>query len=201
MNSFVDNRLADRQKRPEETRTLKTIEDTETQMKLDKLMKLKREREAEAKILTLILAETQENESNRLLLSTVLSRKQIRTLETKVEESLRCLGGCCALCGVRSAAKCSGCKIVGYCGRDHQLLAWKRQGHKASCGKPVPTLDALMQMLPTAVANVLLEFGRTDVSLAHYCVARISAEIFAGSASASPRMQLLDEFVNATNAV
>lgn len=62
--------------------------------------------------------------------------------------------------------------------------------------QPLPA--ALGRMLPIALAEVLLEVGGRSVSLAHYCVIRILAEIFA---SASPRLQLLAGFVDASQAV
>jgi hypothetical protein len=38
----------------------------------------------------------------------------------------------CAVCGVHSTLKCGGCKMVYYCGKEHQTLHWK-SGHKNVC--------------------------------------------------------------------
>lgn len=38
----------------------------------------------------------------------------------------------CAVCGVAADLKCGGCKLVHYCGRDHQRQHWKA-GHKTGC--------------------------------------------------------------------
>ncbi|XP_070506795.1 SET domain-containing protein SmydA-8-like [Chironomus tepperi] len=38
----------------------------------------------------------------------------------------------CAVCGVESKQKCSGCNLVFYCSRDHQVADWKK-GHKTNC--------------------------------------------------------------------
>ena len=47
----------------------------------------------------------------------------------------------CWVCGKTLGLKgCSKCKSVSYCGRDHQILHWRR-GHKAECD-PAYALDA-----------------------------------------------------------
>lgn len=38
----------------------------------------------------------------------------------------------CKVCGVYAVLKCGGCKIVVYCGKDHQKSDWKN-GHKNQC--------------------------------------------------------------------
>ncbi|XP_036326131.1 SET domain-containing protein SmydA-8-like [Rhagoletis pomonella] len=40
--------------------------------------------------------------------------------------------GKCAVCGVTAAQKCGGCRNVVYCGKEHQIIHWKK-GHKAEC--------------------------------------------------------------------
>ena len=41
-------------------------------------------------------------------------------------------GGMCNVCGYKADKKCSACKDVDYCSKDHQVLDWKN-GHKYSC--------------------------------------------------------------------
>ncbi|XP_053954619.1 SET domain-containing protein SmydA-8 [Anastrepha ludens] len=38
----------------------------------------------------------------------------------------------CAFCGVAATQKCGGCRNVVYCGKEHQVMHWKK-GHKAQC--------------------------------------------------------------------
>lgn len=38
----------------------------------------------------------------------------------------------CEFCGISASLKCSGCKNVVYCGKEHQKLHWKN-GHKSKC--------------------------------------------------------------------
>lgn len=40
--------------------------------------------------------------------------------------------GKCAVCGVAASQKCGGCRNVVYCGKEHQIVHWKK-GHKAEC--------------------------------------------------------------------
>ncbi|XP_050334966.1 SET domain-containing protein SmydA-8 [Bactrocera neohumeralis] len=40
--------------------------------------------------------------------------------------------GNCAVCGVAASQKCGGCRNVVYCGKEHQIIHWKK-GHKAEC--------------------------------------------------------------------
>ncbi|XP_067613512.1 SET domain-containing protein SmydA-8 [Eurosta solidaginis] len=40
--------------------------------------------------------------------------------------------GKCAVCGVTATQKCGGCRNVVYCGKEHQIIHW-RKGHKAEC--------------------------------------------------------------------
>lgn len=41
-------------------------------------------------------------------------------------------GNICAVCGIKAGLKCTGCLAVTYCGKEHQVLDWKK-GHKNSC--------------------------------------------------------------------
>jgi len=41
----------------------------------------------------------------------------------------------CAVCGKDTSMKCSRCKLVFYCGKEHQIQDW-RSCHKSNC-KPV----------------------------------------------------------------
>ncbi len=43
-------------------------------------------------------------------------------------------GGLCEVCGCPATNKCSACKTVFYCCKDHQTVAWK-EGHKRECQK------------------------------------------------------------------
>lgn len=45
----------------------------------------------------------------------------------------------CNICGCLAEKKCSSCKNVFYCSRQHQILDWK-QGHKQECGNENTTL-------------------------------------------------------------
>lgn len=38
----------------------------------------------------------------------------------------------CEYCGVDAGQQCAGCKLVFYCGREHQILDWKRS-HRSKC--------------------------------------------------------------------
>lgn len=38
----------------------------------------------------------------------------------------------CEYCGAKAGQKCAGCKLVFYCGREHQVLDWKK-GHRNKC--------------------------------------------------------------------
>lgn len=38
----------------------------------------------------------------------------------------------CEYCGVPADHKCASCKLVYYCGKEHQILDWKK-GHKNIC--------------------------------------------------------------------
>uniref|UniRef100_W8B5D3 Protein msta, isoform A n=1 Tax=Ceratitis capitata TaxID=7213 RepID=W8B5D3_CERCA len=40
--------------------------------------------------------------------------------------------GKCAVCGVAASQKCGGCRNVVYCGKEHQIIHWKK-GHKGEC--------------------------------------------------------------------
>jgi hypothetical protein len=64
--------------------------------------------------------------------------KRSSTLTTS-PDSFHGLALCCALCGVAPPEgtkwmQCARCKQTSYCGREHQLEAWKSGGHKQSCG-------------------------------------------------------------------
>ncbi|XP_017461068.1 PREDICTED: programmed cell death protein 2-like, partial [Rhagoletis zephyria] len=39
----------------------------------------------------------------------------------------------CPVCGVRAPHRCGRCQKTSYCSREHQVLHWKRGGHKAVC--------------------------------------------------------------------
>ena len=41
-------------------------------------------------------------------------------------------GSLCKVCGYKADKKCSACKEVDYCGKDHQVIDWKN-GHKFTC--------------------------------------------------------------------
>lgn len=47
----------------------------------------------------------------------------------------------CAVCGCRGGMRCGKCKAANYCGKRHQVLAWKA-GHSASCGGASPDAAA-----------------------------------------------------------
>ena len=49
-----------------------------------------------------------------------------------VEELCLKWGALCKVCGYRADKKCSACKTVDYCSKDHQIMDWK-SGHKYSC--------------------------------------------------------------------
>lgn len=38
----------------------------------------------------------------------------------------------CEYCGTFATQKCTGCKLVFYCGKEHQILDWKKE-HKSKC--------------------------------------------------------------------
>lgn len=40
----------------------------------------------------------------------------------------------CSVCGCFGNKRCSKCKVVAYCGRDHQVFDWK-ENHKNTCGQ------------------------------------------------------------------
>ena len=86
----------------------------------------------------------------------------------------RNLGKFCAVCGAlpspgKRLQKCDACKLVCYCGREHQVLAWKMMGHKHSCGAPLPTSDSVMASSPAKTIAVLREFGQGSVEVARWC--------------------------------
>jgi TPR repeat protein len=60
----------------------------------------------------------------------------------------------CAVCGKTDAAVCARCRLVGYCGAEHQRKDWP--AHKAVCGKSefgvVPVLTWEQRMLTEAAA-------------------------------------------------
>ena len=63
-------------------------------------------------------------------------------------------GFACAVCGSSNAAVCARCRLVGYCGTDHQRSDWPT--HKAVCRKGefgvVPVLTWEQRMLAEAAA-------------------------------------------------
>jgi TPR repeat protein len=63
-------------------------------------------------------------------------------------------GFCCAVCGKTDAAVCGRCRLVGYCGAEHQRKDWP--AHKSVCRKGefgvVPVLSWEQRMLAEAAA-------------------------------------------------
>ena len=47
----------------------------------------------------------------------------------------------CLVCGLPSDKKCSKCLKVSYCSKEHQIIDWKKGGHKANCGKEVAIIS------------------------------------------------------------
>ena len=66
----------------------------------------------------------------------------------------------CAVCGVAAVAVCARCKLLGYCGREHQRADWP--AHKIVCRKaesaaaPAPTCQQIMLADAAAAAPASL---------------------------------------------
>ena len=71
-------------------------------------------------------------------------------------------GFACAVCGSSNAAVCARCRLVGYCGVEHQRKDWPT--HKAVCRKGefsvVPVQSWEQRMLAEAAAAARLQKSR-----------------------------------------
>lgn len=73
---------------------------------------------------------------------------------------------CCSECGVpppsgRSVwSLCASCGVTQYCCRAHQKAAWRRGGHRLTCGQPLPTPAGITGADTLRLLQGLREFGR-----------------------------------------
>lgn len=92
--------------------------------------------------------------------------------------SFHLLDRCCSECGLPpqdGTARwnvCAQCRVTRYCCAAHQRAAWKRGGHKHTCGRPLPTAESLAKAAeeePSHVLAALREFGQACPPLAVCC--------------------------------
>ena len=104
----------------------------------------------------------------------------------------------CAHCGATANSRCSRCKLVRYCGRDHQQAAWAV--HRHTCGQPLPTHDAVGSASLRRLLIMFEEFGKADVNLARLCVKRVFEVIHSEAQLAALEAQhhLLERLLVAT---
>ena len=73
---------------------------------------------------------------------------------------------CCSECGLPPPSgrsvwdTCANCGVTQYCCRAHQKAAWRRGGHRHTCGQPLPTPAGITVADTLRLLQGLREFGR-----------------------------------------